>query len=321
MRVEILVVVWVAVLVTACGDDGAPSDAGGDSGAIDTGAPSDAGDAGDAGDADVGAPDAGSTSIAEADLAPHLAAAWCNANRPCCEVDSMVPGDCVAAAQADIERILMRPRDGMAYDAAEAGRCVAALEALSTDCSAARASAYDYQRPCSFVIDGTAPPGDVCETAEQCDRPAGGIGSSATGYVGCAPYGGVADKRCRAFVPTTTVGAACEMAFMGEETTVSVCAGGDLYCGVGVCREAQALGEPCGSSESRCGVDAYCEAGAIVCTARPGDGDACTIDGESCIAGLECASDTCQRTAPLRIPNLCLGLACVAQELACAPVP
>jgi hypothetical protein len=118
-------------------------------------------------------------------------------------------------------------------------------------------------------------------------------GTVSGGSVGCAQLDGAGPKRCRAFVPTTTPGAACEMGFRGPEAQVNVCAG-DLTCMGQQCVPSPGAGQPC--PEHACGAGLYCS-GATICEPLVPLGASCV--SAPCQAGLDCdATMKCAAPAP-----------------------
>lgn len=218
--------------------------------------------------------------IAQADFPAAIADAYCPSVAPCCPASNAA---CKANVTAWAGAIFTAPEFArQKYDPVKARACVDAIKALpSVECApdfAARTAALTV---CAAVVNGTVSAGGNCDVPSDCERP--GAGSTNTGFAGCSELDGVPPKRCRQFLPTTTIGAACEDGFAGPSGTVNVCAG-DLYCKAGSCAATAKLGEPCGF----CGHDLFCVAG--TCVASGKEGEPCT---NGCLSGLVCNGTAC----------------------------
>jgi hypothetical protein len=278
---------------SACGDGGTPRttpDAGGSPDLDASQKPSpDAGE--DAGaDADASAEtdaSADAAVLSESSFVVQLAAAYCARIESCCAHGT---ADCVDAMTEQLsEAAATASASGNVFVPAHAAACLAAVEALSeVECVPWFQSTQAALSACSGAFDGTKAPGEECTDVAQCERGTRN-GTTKGGFVGCAKFDGEGPMRCRAFEPTTEVGAACEHGFMGDAPHVNVCAGGSAWCTDGMCQPPPA----CDASHPNgtCDEGSTCVEG--VCEALGEDGADCSI--VPCARGYECnAAQICE---------------------------
>jgi hypothetical protein len=239
--------------------------------------------------------------IAQADFPAAVAKAYCPTVASCCPSSNAA---CEANIRAWASSVFTAPEFAkQKYDPAKARACVDAIAALpSTSCATDLASRTPALAVCARVVNGVVAAGGVCDVPSDCERP--GDGSPSSGFAGCSELDGAPPKRCRQFLPTSKLGAACqEEPFAGQAPTVNVCTD-DLFCSAGKCVTAPKLGEPCGA----CGKDLFCAAG--TCVAAGKEGEPCT---NGCVSGLVCNGTTCTK-----LPNtpwiLSIGLASSSYE-------
>jgi hypothetical protein len=148
------------------------------------------------------------------------------------------------------------------------------------------------------VLDGAVPVGGPCSNSSLCKR--GTLnGTLLGGFVSCLPFGGSSDNRCRAYAPTSTVGATC-VDYQSDptrggalsDTTVNICAPG-LECLNSACATGPAVGAACPNGVC---ADSYCGPGAL-CAAFGQNGDSCTAG--TCVQGSSCNAGTCQSDPPV----------------------
>jgi hypothetical protein len=198
----------------------------------------------------------------------------------------------VSKLKLQIQDILAQGKAGKnVYDPARAAECVNVLNALGerADCKTWYASTNMSLAACSAVLDGTIAPGEECGGVEECRR---GLANGTVdgGFVGCAELNETAPKRCRAFVPTDKVGAACidesREAFTGSEAQVTICSS-SLTCKAGQCAQAPKIGEACPNGTC---ADGACVAG--TCQAFAKLGESCAT--LPCTQGSSCSEGTCK---------------------------
>jgi hypothetical protein len=241
---------------------------------------------------DAPPPDAAAATLSAAEFPAVAARVYCATLGPCCPGKSTA--GCAAVVTAALADVLVK---GAAvqnvFDPGKAAACVAAVRALGdkVKCVPWFMSNEPSLLPCTQTLDGVIPPGQECHEVAECRRGTAN-GTIEGGNVGCAAFDDVLPKRCRAFVPTTTPGTACEQGFHGQEPQVFKCAGG-LVCQAGHCVTPPAPGQPC--PDSICGRNAFCS-DTRVCEMLSGDGEAC---GRGCQSELECNSGLkCGAPAP-----------------------
>ena len=206
-----------------------------------------------------------------------------------------------------------------AEDAVEAGRLVFDSTAASR-CLAATAAARCLARPfadpeCDRMLAGLVPLGGACTAHSECEGSARCAetecdGQCCTGRCEPAPEPGPVPPlseigdRCETHFDCTD-DAYCELdgrcAPMPEregERCLFGCLPGDLYCDLSdlECRAYADFGEACDPeriSAPPCNrAWAVCRGG--VCEPRPGVGESCVADPESCIATTRCVFGLCQ---------------------------
>jgi hypothetical protein len=237
-------------------------------------------------DADAAAP-----LLSESDFVAMLATAYCASIEPCCAqglagcVDSLTQQltQLVASAEAG----------GQVFVPERAAECVAAVEGLPrVECTTWFASTQLALGACSGALDGTVAPGEECAEVSECERGTKN-GTTQGGFVGCGSFDGMGPTRCRAFEPTTEVGAACQVGFAGSEPRVNVCAGG-LACTDGTCE----VPPPCDASHptGACAEGFVCVAG--VCEPEGQDGADCSA--VPCARGYDCnGAQQCEARPPV----------------------
>ncbi len=201
----------------------------------------------------------------------------------------------------------------LGYDALAAGRCFHATAAASC-------AATPFSDPaCDRMFIGELGEGQACTSSAECERGAA-CEDAACGAQCClgtcsAPpreEEGPADDE----PDPAEIGESCETHFdcvreaycetdsrctplpeEAGERCLFGCLPGDLYCDTSVleCRQYADFGEACdpeGETDPRCNrAWAVCRGGA--CEPRPGEGDICAGDEESCIATTRCLFGRC----------------------------
>lgn len=299
---------------------GTPSDAangGGNDGATDSAtsshndAATDSGKAGagsDAGDGADAAPPG--PMISEKSFPAALAKAYCAGIKSCCTTPET---DCEASFAASVSSALTAAHNyGNHYYPERAAACIDAVKALSSvKCVTWYASTQPSLAPCNATVDGTVLPGRVCSGPTVCARGLE-LDSAHGGYVGCGNLGGAATTRCRAYVPTSKLGAACEEGFDGTAATVNVCTAG-LVCTAGHCAKAP----PCDMTNptGTCPTNQACLVDACVVVAKETEACSSTIP---CAAGLRCDESTLHCVVPAPTPWI-MDLGLWTAQYACMP--
>jgi hypothetical protein len=237
--------------------------------------------------------DAGQATLSATEFPAAVAKAFCATLGSCC------PGKpttgCERRVAGEIADVLTAGAAARnVFDPVNAAACVAAVQALGNrvQCVPWFMSGEPSLLPCNWTLDGIIAPGQECEVVGECRRGSAN-GTVKGGSVGCGQFDSTGPKRCRAFVPTTTPGTACEMGFHGADAEVKVCAG-DLACIDHRCVATPAAGHPC--PDHACSAGLYCSA-AGSCEPLVPAGASCAI--APCQAGLDCdATMKCVAPAP-----------------------
>ncbi len=208
-------------------------------------------------------------------------AAQCAATRPCCETAAL-PHDEDACRDALTPVNWVTAKDlldaGGTFHPDVAEQCI--QETLALDCNQPQTE----PRICDYVIWGTTPQEDPCESDFEC-------APAPEGYPYCAFNG------CHAHIPNGGLGAPC-----AGVSTVYECAEG-LACATiaGVCVEGPASGDECNSSSQcpngdRCPWPAGADHG--FCTPRDPVGSPCEDFPDTCVPGARCVAGECQLGLP-----------------------
>jgi hypothetical protein len=194
-------------------------------------------DAGKKADAGGSGEDAGAGTLSPGDFAAALAKAYCATIVPCCPKSTTGCADNLTQQLTDL--IARAELHENTFFPERATACLAAIAALDhTQCKPWSVALAPSLAECVATLDGTIAPGGMCTEPAACRL---GLANASTpgSFVGCDDFAQTAPQRCRLFTPTTQVGDACEMGFMGTQAKVHTCAG-TLTCFSGMCVEAPA---------------------------------------------------------------------------------
>ena len=281
----------------AAGEPTAPTEggAGGKTSVSSAGAGGDGGFAGELGAAgQIGAAGAagassGFTSIAEADFDATFAKLFCDSVAHCCAAGAAT---CVDTELKDFATLHANAKaDNNVYNPARAAECANAIVALGehAKCTTFFMSTEPSLLPCRGIFDGTAAPGDACNSPTDCQRGLGN-GTVSGGFTGCAILNGEGVKRCRQFVASATLGDPCKdptaKPFDGPEGVVHLCVGATT-CVSEQCAPLPAAGQACPGGSC---YDAQCTSGTCVGYQQLNQGCA----DSQCESGLECDANVCK---------------------------
>jgi hypothetical protein len=190
----------------------------------------------------------------------------------------------------------------IAYDASQAGACVAATQAASCTASAAA----DLSA-CHATLAGKLPAGQACLAVSPLLTPATPLVSPCATGLFCMPSSKT-DACAGVCTALPTKGASCRnpIVCIGRSCTVPCAPGAVCNAQSGMCEAPATSGQPCGgTSGAICADGLYCQAGdggaAGVCRPRSASG-ACTQQDE-------CAPpDICSMTADASASGQCVAI-------------
>jgi len=252
--------------------------------------------------------------VAQDQLPQKYADAICNNSGPCCQKYGF-PYDaskCSAGLRAELEKDLgeIAAVQGVAYDAAKAGECVAWVKKIVTQCIVNEADVEAMQKTCSAVWKGSRKEGEACTTDSQC-------AGADTGQVECnetfvdGGFSGTCTKPTTSQAVRGVKGSACNSTCYSS-TYGSECSGGGGTGGGGptpgpaecwiddglqcddatyTCVDLVAEGQPCSWSDF-CVKSAWCNSG--TCTPRSPVGGECAaaMMTTACVDGAYCDEGT-----------------------------
>ena len=200
--------------------------------------------------------------VTEASYPERFAQAWCATLGACCEAASVTFTDdrCEERVETHLRfEATSNARFALAFDAANAERCITGVTALGATCDDIITEELES---CLWVYVGTLAAGEPCNLGEEC-------AGFETGLAECNDDSGPA--LCAARQPQ-------RRAALGEECAQT--------CSGAVCNDRV------GTSAGACLVDdgLYCDVDAGVCTAPPGVGEVCH---DFCANGAYCSDFTC----------------------------
>lgn len=198
-----------------------------------------------------------------------------------------------------------------AFHADAAGRCLASLQRIISDCRIDDGDDLDgWDAACSAILTGLGDEGDPCDGDDECRdglecfddscvRMPGEGAACLEGYACAEGFYCGSDDACH-----------------GERGRGEACPDGDYSCGDDLycdgrsttCQPYIASGEPCEHASYACDDDLYCSPESGTCRPYPGAGQGCVDSDGSCADDLYCdAAGQCQR-------QLGAGAACDEDE-------
>ena len=249
--------------------------------------------------------------------------AVCDNLGPCCQKSGLKydAAGCKAVGMEEFASDFKPDLPNTLYDAAAAGKCVAAVKNAATTCSD-----FDgIDELCSRILKGTLPEGATCTEDEECAAPANGRADC--DYAIDAQNGkcvvqarGKLGEGCSDTCTESASSISCSGGSGGASSSGNAtCYTNDgVYCD-GTCTPVIPLGGAC--EYEGCVTGAFCNQGK--CAAIPGAGSACA-NGYDCAEGHYCdEKQICQKQKALGQPcassdecstNECDGTTCVVES-------
>jgi hypothetical protein len=201
------------------------------------------------------------------DYCDEYAGITCEAAERCGCLEGVPVSFCLAYQADECQGDVIDPVEAgrYAYDALEAGRCLAAMRSMLRDCTGE--SLY-WPDACDDMLVGLVPEGGACDGDSEC-----------AGDLEC--YSDACTRLPRE-------GEAC---LAGSD-----CASGH-FCGDDVlCHRNRGAGQPCPEGDTACEDDLYCDSRTTTCEPYLGAGESCAHDAYACDDDLYCspATSTCR---------------------------
>ena len=234
----------------------------------------------------------GDTTLTGDNFCDSFAAMACEAVGRCDCLASGAIVNCLSAAGYLCKDGVEEPVDEgrRRFDQTQAAPCLAALEAMAADCSAANDR---FPTSCERMLVAVREEGQACEDDEDCigtiecrmdvctKMPVAGE-ACIDGYDCAEGYFCDRDDVCQAERPA---GSACPE---GDKACVD-----GLFCANDeTCQQPRAQGAACPEGEEACGDGLYCDRRNDTCAPPIAGGESCAHDSFECADGFYCHADT-----------------------------